>query len=75
MDTWVDFDVQRRGLELVIVIVHFRSYMEQIVLRGSVSGAARAGRVLLDHPPLAASSRAALAWRFPQADEREAGAA
>jgi hypothetical protein len=67
LDRWVDFET-RQWPEYREVIVNLQHYAEHLVLNGSPEVAARAAWLLLDHGPLATTSRVALAARFPQGD-------
>jgi hypothetical protein len=73
LNIWTDF-VERPWTsedasgEYREVLVNVRDYLQQLVLGGSTAAAVRAAKVLLKHPPVADSSRAAIASRFPQGD-------
>lgn len=71
LNVWADFVVRpwtsedARG-EYREAIVNVRNYLQQLVLGGGAEVAVRAAKVLLDHPPLAPSTRMVLSRRFPQ---------
>lgn len=70
LDRWVEMQT-REWPEFRSEIVHGRRWAEGLVLRGSPAVAARAAALLLDHGPLTATSRAALAARFPEQEREE----
>ncbi len=51
----------------VEIVLHLVTYLEILVESASSAVAARAARMLLDHPPLRPRSLAAIRRRFPEA--------